>query len=253
MVGWLRRQVTVANVLALTAVFIALSSTGWAAQVQRTLFAERAADAEHVDGFNASLKPRARTLLALNRKRKLPLSVLPAGLRGPRGPRGRQGEPGRDAEFAGVSAGGALVGSYPDPFLAAGAIDSTAIFAPRSIPAAVVRGAGGGPAVTWATEDADTADLFDPARNTALTASDAGLYEAAVSLTVPGVTQSARVEIVSGGVRAADSGGPGTANLSTSALIPLTAGQEVSVNVVLNGGTVAAAPGSFSMHWVAPN
>lgn len=85
----LLRKPSAAMVVAIIAVLIAMGAPGYAAQtLQSVFFAQRAGNANKVDGFKASKKPRANTLLALDSHGKLPASV---GAIGPRGPQGIQG------------------------------------------------------------------------------------------------------------------------------------------------------------------
>jgi hypothetical protein len=82
-------------VVAVVAVLIALGAPGYAAQSLRSvLFAARAGNANKVDGFRASKRPRPNTLLILNAHGKFPASVSAVGPAGPRGPQGLQGEQG---------------------------------------------------------------------------------------------------------------------------------------------------------------
>lgn len=73
------------------ALFISLGGTGLAGHVVRVTFADRARNADKVDGLHASRRPRAGRLLALDRSGHFPRSVFPAGLRGRAGPRGATG------------------------------------------------------------------------------------------------------------------------------------------------------------------
>src|ERR1700716_1477126 len=79
--------------VALAALLIALTPVAVAATkaVKRALFA---ANAGKVDGINASRKPKANQLLALDRSAHFPLSVMPRGLKGPKGDPGVKGDPG---------------------------------------------------------------------------------------------------------------------------------------------------------------
>jgi hypothetical protein len=87
-----RATLSYSNVMATTAVFVALS--GSAVAVGVVPLAKEARNAAEVDGLSASKKPKRNTLLALNGQRRFPQSVLPKGLQGPVGPVGPQGLPG---------------------------------------------------------------------------------------------------------------------------------------------------------------
>ena len=89
------RRPSPALVVATVALLIALGAPGYAAQsLQSVLFAKRAGNANKVDGFSASKKPRRNTLLALDSHGKLPASVGAVGPRGPQGVQGPEGQRG---------------------------------------------------------------------------------------------------------------------------------------------------------------
>lgn len=75
-----------AMVVALFALVFALAGSAFGA-------ASMVFNSDRVDGFHASAKPKARTLLALNKKAKVPASALTVK-RGPAGPQGAKGDPG---------------------------------------------------------------------------------------------------------------------------------------------------------------
>jgi hypothetical protein len=137
---WLRTpsgRPSPAMLVACAALFVALGGPSFAAStVQRTLFAKKAGNANRVDGFNASAKPRPNTLLALDKNRRFPRSVFPVsvqgspGAQGPEGPRGAQGPPGPSTG----PAGGDLTGSYPDPAIADGAVTTAKFDAAAKAP-----------------------------------------------------------------------------------------------------------------------
>jgi hypothetical protein len=88
----LLRRPSPAIVIATAALLVALGAPGYAAQsLQSVLFAQRAGNANKVDGLRASRKPRRNTLLALDSHGKFPASVGLAGPRGSQGPQGIQG------------------------------------------------------------------------------------------------------------------------------------------------------------------
>jgi len=93
--------------VALIAVFVALGGPSYAGTVVR-----RAITADKVDGIHASKTPKAGRLLPLDRKAKLPASVLPRALTGApgepgeTGEQGEQGEPGRPGEKGDTGARG---------------------------------------------------------------------------------------------------------------------------------------------------
>jgi len=93
--------------VALIAVFVALGGPSYAGTVVR-----RAITADKVDGIHASKTPKAGRLLPLDRKAKLPASVLPRALTGApgapgeTGEQGEQGEPGQPGEKGDTGARG---------------------------------------------------------------------------------------------------------------------------------------------------
>lgn len=110
--------------VAVVAVVISLTAPGYAAQlVRHVFFAQKAGNAQRVDGLRAARKPRPNTLLALDSNGRFPSSVVGVGPRGPQGVQGVQGPQGiqgvqglRGATGAPGSAlaDGVIVNSPPD-------------------------------------------------------------------------------------------------------------------------------------------
>ena len=102
-----RSKLTYPHVVATLALFVALGGTAVALDVvpfaKRATFAKKAGK---VDGLSASKKPKKGRLLALNKSKKFPASVLPAGAAGPAGPEGPQGAAGPQGDAGAQGAQG---------------------------------------------------------------------------------------------------------------------------------------------------
>jgi hypothetical protein len=99
--------------VAFVALLVALGAPSYAAQsLQSVLFAKRSGNANRVDGFKASRRPRPNSLLVLNAHGKFPASVGavgPAGSRGRQGPQGNQGPQGIQGARGAAGAPGSAV------------------------------------------------------------------------------------------------------------------------------------------------
>jgi hypothetical protein len=95
------RRPTPATVIATIALVVAAAPVGQAATgwVKRALYARNAGS---VDGIRASRTPHKGNLIALPASGKLPLSILPASLKGARGPAGPAGADGTDGSGGSV-------------------------------------------------------------------------------------------------------------------------------------------------------
>ena len=95
------RRPAPATVIATIALVFAVASVGEAASgwVKRALYARNAGS---VDGIRASRTPHKGKLIALPASGKLPISILPASLKGARGPAGPAGSDGTDGSGGSV-------------------------------------------------------------------------------------------------------------------------------------------------------
>lgn len=84
--------------LTLAALVAAFSTTGLAANGVAAI--KRVVNADKVDGFHATKKPKAGRLLVLDKQAKVPSSALPSGVGtvGPQGPKGDNGAQGQKGE-----------------------------------------------------------------------------------------------------------------------------------------------------------
>jgi hypothetical protein len=92
-----RIPVAGAYLIAILALFVALGSSGYAGDAVHAV--KKVVNADKVDGFHASKKPRPGALVALGKTGKLPASVVPVvvgpkGDTGAAGPQGEKGEKG---------------------------------------------------------------------------------------------------------------------------------------------------------------
>jgi hypothetical protein len=95
------RRPAPATVIASIALLFAVAPVGEAASgwVKRALYARNAGS---VDGIRASRTPHKGKLIALPASGKLPMSILPASLKGARGPAGPAGSDGTDGSGGSV-------------------------------------------------------------------------------------------------------------------------------------------------------
>jgi hypothetical protein len=145
MLASIRSHLSFANVTSLVALFVALGGTSYAV----VSLPKSSVGAKQLKRNAVSTKKvKDRSLLAKDFRR----NQLPAG---------PQGRPGSDAQFTGAAAGGNLAGVYPNPTLAAGAVDSGAIFdrgvQALDLAAGAVSGGTGGPVADDTLTAADIA------------------------------------------------------------------------------------------------
>ncbi len=228
-----------------------------ASAVGRALFANNAGA---VNGIKASKTPKPGQLLALNRSGKLPASVVPAGLRGEkgetgaRGPQGQvgtpgiQGPPGTAASIADGSITPAKLGVVPSARVTKDGLQAANGDTPV--------------AASWNTEEFDTANVWNPADPTRLTAPISGIYLVTAgairqmnSSAIPGIAIR-----VGGTVEyAAEDPEPLSSTTripiqSISTIVPLTAGDyvEMTYSGQAIDGFFNSRRTHLSMTWLGP-
>jgi hypothetical protein len=258
------RRPSPAMAVALLALFVALGSGAYAASslprdsVGTAQLKEGAVTAAKLHkNAVTSVKVKDHSLLAKDFK----AGQLPAG------PQGRQGAPGPVTG----PAGGDLTGSYPDPTIGAGAVSTSKL---GTIPAASVScsfsrvpgrpgcnsiASGGATSIHFPTYNFDN-DKLHSTNSDLLTAPVAGIYRAEGYVGFPAIGTGLRFvgigtpysccfgaeQLGSGSVSGSD-----PTMLSTSALVQLTAGDSLTLQVAqTSGGTMTLSDAGFSMSWV---
>lgn len=236
-----------------------------ASAVGRALFASNAGA---VNGIKASKTPKPGRLLALDRTGKFPASVVPSGspgqkgetgAQGPQGPQGPPGQPGTP----GIQGPPGTAASIADGSITPAKL---AVVPSARVTKDTLQAADADPstqvAASWNTEEFDTANLWDPANPTRLTAPISGIY----LVTAGAIRQQNSQQIpsiairVGGTVLYAEEDPQPLASAtrlpvqSISTIVPLTAGDYVEM--VFGGQAIDGFLNSkrthLSMTWIGP-
>jgi hypothetical protein len=274
----IRARLTFSNVVAVIALFIALGGGAYAAfkvpkeSVGTKQLKDDAVTPPKVAPETVNLFRGQRGATGPQGAAGAPGAAGEPGTAGATGPQGATGHQGPAGTISGVTAGGALSGTYPNPGIASGAVTTSKFGA---IPAARVTGSSTAlptnvaTTVTWPTEAYDTAGLFDAAHPDRFTAPIDGTY-LVTGVGQVGINGLTVGQIAPGFVEIDEDGNSGSTHfvgaenfhaeangqfaVTATGMVRMTAGDRVTM-VVSQGGPSAGAMGSassFASAWIGP-